>query len=84
MIVVKIELHSAVTKRVRHLYTLIISNDGTGTADRGNYDVKLGGSGQTDLRAIFTKPTRTARVTDYPRKSYHVRELMRRAFEGLK
>ncbi len=41
MIVVKIELHSAVTHRVTTLGQINIANDGTGNGTHGNYDVRL-------------------------------------------
>lgn len=41
MILVKIELHSAVTGNVSSLGTLVIANDGTGNQNIGNYDACL-------------------------------------------
>ena len=40
MIVVRVELHSAVTGEVETLGALRIANDGTGTRNLGNYDVE--------------------------------------------
>lgn len=41
MITVKVELHSAITGETTHLGTLVIANDGTGTAALRNYDAAL-------------------------------------------
>lgn len=41
MIVIKVELHSAITKQVTHLGTMHISNDGTGDMKYGNYWIGL-------------------------------------------
>lgn len=37
MIVVKIELHSAITRQMTEIARAVIYNDGTGTDNRGNY-----------------------------------------------
>lgn len=75
MIVVKIELHSALTGQVTPLGYLRIINDGTGTPKRGNYDVvKIGKNGRR---------LDNARVEDYPRRSYNIFRLLRKALEAL-
>ena len=38
MIVVKVELHSAVTGQVSVIGSMVIANDGSGTSDIGNYE----------------------------------------------
>lgn len=76
MIVVKIELHSAVTGEVTELGRLHITNDGTGTPHRGHYDIARFGR---QRRRVL----QTARVEDWPRKSYNVFRLLRRALEAL-
>lgn len=76
MIIVKVELHSAITGKVTELGRLRITNDGTGSAERGNYDVAPFGKGG---RSIL----RMARVENYPRLSYSVFRLIRLALEAL-
>lgn len=75
MIVVKIELHSAITGEVSELGRLHIVNDGTGTPTRGNYYVDKIGKRRRLLK--------TARVENHPRKSHTVFRLLRRALEAL-
>jgi hypothetical protein len=85
MIVVKIELHSAITRRVTELGRMVICNDGTGSAKRGNYDAYV-------LRKHFTegqwlaRPERVTgrqgRVEEYPRLSYTVWRLVLRALRS--
>lgn len=73
MLVIKIELHSANTGKVTEIGRANIINNGTGTSKRGNYDVEIMRRGTTD------KVQRRGSVTDYPRLSYTVWELVRRA-----
>lgn len=77
MIVVKIELHSARTGKVTELGRLHIANDGTGTKSRGNYNVTKIGKRRRKL------PPVTARVENFPRLSYSVFRLLRRALEAI-
>jgi hypothetical protein len=81
MIVVKIELHSALTKQVTLLGEAIIANDGTSEQhSRGHYDVMIGGKRDAgNLPAIYHTPLRRGRVSDYPRLSYNVWRLVLRA-----
>jgi hypothetical protein len=73
MLVVKIELHSAITGKITEIGRANIINNGTGTHKRGNYDVEIMRRGTMD------KVQRRGSVTDYPRLSYTVWELVRRA-----
>lgn len=75
MIIVKVELHSAVTGKVTELGRMHLSNTGEGTpADRKhNYVVEIMRKGTTN------KVQRKGMVRDYPRQSYTVWELVRRA-----
>ena len=72
MIIVRIELHSAVTGKVSEIGYMQIINDGTGKGARGNYDVNVMRRGSTAIQ-------RTGRVDNYPRKSYNVWRLVLRA-----
>lgn len=89
MLVVKIELHSAVTGKVSTIGKMIIGNMGTGTEARGDYRVavgkkptardKLGGLRWQGLDQIWLHPLREGEVKDYPRLSYNVWRLVIRA-----
>ena len=84
MLVVKVELHSAITGKVKLLGAAIIHNVGT------SHDGKLGTYGVCvakkpdahDLRKIMKKPLRTGEVLDYPRLSYNVWRLVIRALRS--
>ncbi len=75
MIRVTVDLVSAVHEsRSRHLGTLILANDGTGTETKGNYDAAFSGaSGGAGKRG---------RVLDYPRQAVAIWNLVRRACEA--
>ena len=75
MILVRIELHSAITGRKSTLGVLRICNDGTGTLTRGNYDVALMNAGDKAYRA--------ARVDGHPRKAQSVWRLVAKALASL-
>jgi hypothetical protein len=74
MIVVTVELKSAISSsRDKLLGTLLITNDGTGSETRGNYDVLFrgakGGSGKS------------GKVSEYPRNDVAIWNLIRQACE---
>ncbi len=76
MIIVKIELHSAITGKMTEIGRLKIANDGTGSAQCGNYNVqKIGMHG---------RKLKKARVENHARRSYTVWRLLRKALEALK
>ena len=75
MLVVKIELHSAVTGEVTTLATGKIVNTGTGTPTRGNYVVVL--------RDAAGREWRRGTVADFPRKRLLAWDLLYRALEEL-
>lgn len=78
MIVVKIELHSAVTGVVSELGRMLISNDGTSRdPKRGHYDVRL------MRRGSPTVVQRQARVEKYPRAAFSVWVLVARALKNV-
>jgi hypothetical protein len=62
----------------REIGRMYVANDGSGTVDRGNYDVWVCRKGTTERPPNGTY-TRKARVKDYPRKSYTVWRLIKRA-----
>ncbi len=85
MLVVKIELHSAITGGVTEIGRMLIGNDGESDAsDRGDYDVHVLRRGAGEGRDAFRQwrtlsPVRTGRVEGYPRSSYSVWRLVARA-----
>lgn len=82
MIVVKVELHSAVTGKVTEIGRTIIANVG-GTLERGEYDVSVARKPMPGKpfsnRDTRDKPMRRGQVHDYPRLSYNVWRLVIRA-----
>lgn len=85
MLVVKVELHSAITGEVTEIGRMLIANDGTSRdPDRGDYNVKVGRRGVTDDRKIWMKPHRTGKVLNYPRLAYSVWVLVARALQSVK
>lgn len=75
MIVVRVELHSAVTGKVTELGRMHIANDGTGTASKGHYDgYTIRGRSREALDVGV--PQRRARVENYSRESQHVWNLV--------
>lgn len=79
MLVIKIELHSAVTRKVTTIGQMIIANTG-GTKDRGEYTAKVAHKNDVNnLGANFNRPLREGTVINYPRLSYNVWRLVVRA-----
>lgn len=79
MIVVKIELHSAITGKVEEIGRTVIWNEGTGTAKRGNYGAKVIRRGVMNSHPKASDVVRTGAVDDYPRLSYNIWRLVIRA-----
>jgi hypothetical protein len=82
MIVVRIELHSAITKRVTELARMHICNVG-GSRQIGDYFARTyrGRSSEQLSRAIVQ---RQASVRNYPRLKLHVWHLVARALIAMK
>ncbi len=78
MLVVRIELHSAITGKITEIGRTYIANVG-GTPERGEYDVKVCRKNKLDYIKASKNPLRKGRVSDYPRKSYNVWRLVSRA-----
>lgn len=89
MIVVKVELHSAITGRVSELARMVIANDGTQDNPRkGNYVfATLRGRSREALekalahwvsRTKSNVATHSGEVKDYPRLALHVWNLVAR------
>lgn len=83
MIVVSVDLHSAITGRKKNLGRVIIYNDGTGTIERGNYEAKAfkASSGLTNWSK--RKPIRGGQVKDHPRKFVSVWNLVAKALNSM-
>lgn len=82
MIVVKVELWSAVTGRKTEIARMEIANDGQGTKTRGNYLVRtLKGRSTEALAKGVTQ--RTGEIQNWPRLSKHVWNLVAAALDKL-
>lgn len=89
MLVVRVELRSAITGKVTEIARMPLWNLGTGTAKRGNYKGRTV-PGKTDgpmiVPAMFLegrKPMRSAEVDNYPRQSLHVWNLIARMLTAM-
>ena len=81
MIVVRVELHSAITGKKSELARMIVDNIG-GTRQSGNYRCRaLRGrsSDALDRREV----QREGRVNDYPRLQLHIWNLIARALSSM-
>lgn len=77
MIVTKMELVSAIdAERDDNLCTVVITNDGTGSSSRANYDVKL--FARSNGRLV-----RTARVENWSRNAHPAWRLLAAAMKEL-
>lgn len=83
MIVVKIELWSAITHRISEIGRMYIANDGSGSAERGDYKAVVCKRGNDKiprpLDPAGPQPTRAGAIKDYPRLAYNVWRLIARA-----
>jgi len=84
MIVVKVELWSAVTGEHEELGRMYVANDGTSSSrTKGNYNVKVARKGSFKYDGWEEiKTTRTGRVEKYPRLSYNVWRLITKALKS--
>jgi hypothetical protein len=88
VIVVRVELHSAITGVTTEIARALIYNVG-GTRERGNYKTMVfkGRDGEAwtreQIRAAMPNPMREAEVSDYPRLSLHVWNLVTRALIAM-
>jgi hypothetical protein len=81
MIIIRVELHSHVTRKVTEIARMRICNIG-GSRERGDYRAETfrGRSAQQLARLIRQ---RAATISDYPRLSIHVWHLVARALVGM-
>jgi len=84
MLVVKVELWSAITGKNEEIGRMYLANDGTAlTPSRGNYDVKVCREGSFKYAGWDKiKASRSARVEEYPRLGYNVWRLVTRALKA--
>lgn len=91
MIVVKVELHSAITGRVKRLGTLMIANTGTGDKSRGTYMGEVyradnpwpDGSRRRSEGRLRPLAFRSGTVTGHARKTQPVWSLVRKMLEAM-
>ena len=82
MIVVRVELHSAVTGQVQELARAIIGNDGTGTQEIGHY-VATTLRGRSREQLDQHKPQRSTQIRDWPKQRLHVWNLVAEALTRM-
>ena len=75
MIVVRVELHSAITREVTELARMHIANDGTGTATRCNYHAAVF-RGRSREALDKQQIQRSGAIADWPRQQLHVWNLV--------
>lgn len=75
MLVVKIELHSAVTGQITTIATGTICNTGTGNSTQGNYRI--------ELRDAAGRKWKSGHIEKFPRKRLLAWDLLYRALEKL-
>ncbi len=75
MLIVKIELHSAVTGKVKTIATGKIVNTGAGTSTQGNYRV--------ELRDALSRPWKSGTVEGFPRRRLLAWDLLARALHNI-
>ena len=78
MIVVKVELHSAITGKVSMLGRAVIDNVGASPNGKlGDYRVRVGNKRDAcSTHAVTLRPLRTGLVQNWPRLSYSVWRLV--------
>lgn len=82
MIVVTVELHSAITGKKIILGQTIIYNVG-GTSTKGDYEVKVGRKTSIgDLRKIYQQPLRVGQVIGHSRLTANVWTLVAKALNS--
>lgn len=89
MLVVRVELHSAITGKISEIARMIIANDGTGHGSSGNYWGRAAKGvieGDTMIPPAImhdSRKLRHAEVKEYARKSLHVWNLVSRMLSAM-
>lgn len=81
MLIVRVELHSAITGETTEIARMMIANDGRGTETRGNYNA-VTYTGRTKADLDKERWCRTGYVNNWPRKTRHVWELVMVCLHG--
>lgn len=82
MLVVRVELHSAITGKITEIGRMIIANDATGTRTRGNYQTRVfkgRSTSQLDMGVV----QRRGGVFNWPRQARHVWNLVSAALTQM-
>lgn len=82
MIVVRVELWSAVTGARTELARMHISNDGTGSATRRNYD-GMTFRGRSAAQLDRLTPSKSGRLADFPSQQLHIWNLVARMLDRM-
>lgn len=82
MMVVRVELHSAITGRVTEIARMRIANDGSGSRTVGNY-VATVFRGRSKAELDKSVQQRAAGVKAYPRLKLHVWNLVAEALAAM-
>jgi hypothetical protein len=83
MLVIRVELHSAITGKVTEIASMRIANTGTGTAQRGNYTGATIRKGSSPLDRRYALVLKYGEVFNYPRASKHVWNLVARMLSTM-
>lgn len=87
MLVIRVELHSAITGKITEIARMIMWNDGTGDRTTGDYKaktVKGKQEGSMPAREIWDNdPLRAGEVKGYPRLRLHVWHLVARMLKAM-
>lgn len=91
MIVIRVELHSAITGLTSEIARTVIYNDGTGNNRRGNYktfacrgrDEKALASSMRAVFARSSKPVREGEIKNHDRLGLHVWNLVVKALTAM-
>ncbi len=82
MIIVRVELLSAVTGKSTELARMHIANDGAGTATLGNYEGQTF-IGRNKWALDQMRVSKSGRVENYPRERLHVWNLVARMLKAM-
>jgi hypothetical protein len=84
MIVVKVELHSAITGEVLELGRTVIYNDGTGSSLYGNYICRAYRQGYNLEDGLSAHVVKEGTVKNYPRYDNPIWNLVAKALKAMK
>lgn len=83
MLIITVQLASAMTNEITTLGRMVIANDGTGTADKGNYVVGVKHKAHLeDLVPISLHCSREGKVLNHSRKAEVIWKLILKALKA--